>query len=439
MWYKANYDELTGLPNRDLFHDRLKQTIVKANRDGGMGALMFLDLDRFKEVNDTMGHSRGDLLLSAVARRLLDSVRKSETVARLGGDEFVILLTDVKNDQDAVTVANKIRKNMSEPFDVDGHEVFSSTSIGIVLYPRHGNDSHTLLRNADLAMYSAKARGRNAFAFFNEEMNQKAQERRSMESCLRSALIEKEFFLVYQPQIERSTGKMVGAEALLRWHHPQKGLIPPDQFIPIAEESGLIGPIGEWVLRNARTQAQLWQQAGKPPLRVAVNISGHQFLKPDIVDTIEGILAETGLNPSLLDLELTESILMEVADSMIEPLIDLKMRGVQLSIDDFGTGYSSLSYLKHFPINRIKIDRSFVRDITNVRDNAVIVEAIIAMARSLSLTVVGEGVETEEELDYLAALGCDEIQGYYFSKPVAPEDLFQSLSRSSLTNPLTQG
>ena len=419
----AYHDALTGLPNRTLFRDRLFQALAQGQRDDHSVALLFLDLDRFKDINDSLGHSVGDLLLQAVAERLNHSARRSDTVSRQGGDEFVVLLTSVRDAHEVTIVAQKILHLLSEPFIIEGQELFTSTSIGISLFPFDGDDADTLLKNADTAMYAAKERGRNTFQFFSEEMNSRAMDRRELEADLRRALQQNEFFLAYQPQVDLRAGKLVGVEALLRWNHPTKGLIPPDRFIPVAEEGGLINAIGAWVLNKACAQNRLWQDMGFTPFPVSINISGHQFKRRDLVETVEQALEVSGLEPHLLELELTESVLMENAEITIENLTDLKIRGVKLSIDDFGTGYSSLSYLKHFPIDRIKIDRSFVHDITNNADDAAIVETIIAMAHNLDLGVIAEGVETRDQLEFLRARHCFEMQGFYFSPPLPEEEL----------------
>ena len=421
LLHMANHDALTGLANRNLLLDRLELTLAQARRNESLTAVLFLDLDRFKIINDTLGHAFGDLLLKSTAERLQSCVRDEDTIARLGGDEFIVLLADLHNLQDAAIVAQKIIDALSQPILLEGSEIFVTTSIGITLFPHDGNDGNSLLKNADTAMYRAKEQGRNAYQFYTADMNAQASARLTMETGLRKALGREEFLLHYQPQVDLNTGNIVGVEALLRWRHPQMGLISPDEFIPMAEETGLIIPIGEWVLYTACAQCRNWPDAGCGPLRIAVNLSARQFRQKDLADTVARILNETGLDPRCLELELTESILMQNASATIATLQALSSLGIQISIDDFGTGYSSLSYLKRFPINALKIDRSFVRDITSDPDDAAITTAIIAMAKSLNLKVIAEGVETAEQLAFLRRHQCDNGQGYYFSQPVAAE------------------
>jgi diguanylate cyclase (GGDEF)-like protein/PAS domain S-box-containing protein len=414
----AYFDTLTGLPNRALLKDRLHQALAQSLREGWLMAILFLDIDRFKWINDTLGHAAGDKLLKAVAERLQSRTRATDTVARLGGDEFVLLLSAVKHEQDISHTAEGIMAVLATPFQLEGQEIFISASIGIAICPADGRDEGSLLRNADTAMYVAKESGRNTFRFFSKEMNLRAVERMSMERNLRKALERNEFFLVYQPQIDTRTRKVFGVEALLRWQCPEAGCISPAKFIPIAEETGLIIPIGEWVLRTACHQAQEWVAAGHGALRMAVNISGCQFKQNNLPQLVRQVLAETGLSPANLELELTESILMENNDGAVAMLRELKNIGVHLAIDDFGTGYSSLTYLKHFPIDRLKIDRLFIMNITTNADDASIADAIIAMARSLRMDVIAEGVETEEQVAYLESRQCHEMQGFLFSRPV---------------------
>lgn len=419
----AFYDALTRLPNRSLFHERLSQALLESRQDGGAIAIMFLDLDRFKDINDTLGHAYGDQLLTAVAERLRKNLKPSHFLARLGGDEFVFLISGLSDKRTAGTIAHTVLELFASPFEIDGKEMFISTSVGIALSHHDDYDGETLLKHADMALYAAKEQGRNAFRFFSAELNQEAHERRRLEGNLHRALADEEFFLEYQPQIDLRTGRVFSFEALLRWQHPEEGLISPDCFIPVAEEMGVIRRLGEWVLLAACRQCRQWQQPGLPPVRVAVNVSGHQFNQPGFIEMVDRVLHETGLNPELLELELTESALMAGEQETIMTLIDLKVRGIHLAIDDFGTGYSSLSYLKHFPIDRLKIDRSFVRDIVKDLDDRAIVEAIIAMAHSLGLRVLAEGVEHEDELELLRERGCDEVQGFYFARPQLPEAL----------------
>jgi diguanylate cyclase (GGDEF)-like protein/PAS domain S-box-containing protein len=413
----VNFDVLTGLPNRTLLMDRLNQAIMHAARGGVSVGVLFLDLDRFKGVNDSLGHKVGDTLLRMVSDRLRACVRESDTLARIGGDEFVAVLTGVANEDGSSMAASKILTIISEPFVIDGQEIYVTGSIGISLYPADGDDGHTLLKHADLAMYQAKEQDRNNFQFFSREMNVKVVERMILESSMRRAVERDEFVLLYQPQVDVNTRKIVGFEALLRWEHPDLGFLAPDKFISLAEETALIVPIGEWVLREACRQAKAWQDAGLPKVKVAVNLSGRQF-RVQLDQVVAAILMEIGLEPCWIELELTESILMGTAAGNVQLLKRLAEMGFSLSIDDFGTGYSSLAYLKNFPLARLKIDRSFVRDITTNPEDAAIAKIIIDMARTLRMHVTAEGVEELEQLELLSAYGCTEMQGYYFSKPV---------------------
>jgi diguanylate cyclase (GGDEF)-like protein len=420
--YLAHFDALTNLPNRALLNDQLDMAIAMATRSQRQLAIVFLDLDRFKIVNDSLGHHTGDLLLQIVAERLKSCVRETDIVARLGGDEFVILLNCIQEPNEAAFVAQKVVEAIAIPFTLNGNNVNIGTSIGIAIYPDNGLDHSTLIKNADAAMYHAKENGRNNFQFFSSLMNDKAFERLTLENDLRQALKREEFFLLYQPQIDVLTGRIVGAEALIRWQHPEKGLVPPNDFISLAEKCGLIVPIGEWVLKTACAQNISWQKEGLAPVLTAVNISAQQFHQKNFNELIRQILGDTGLDPHLLELEITESAVMANAESMLETLRSLKEIGLHLSIDDFGTGYSSLSYLKHFPINKLKIDRSFVTDITHDSSNKAIIETIINMGHNLRLKVITEGVETAEQFAILKELRCDEIQGYYFSRAISPRD-----------------
>ncbi|MEO5356863.1 MAG: EAL domain-containing protein [Nitrospirae bacterium YQR-1] len=430
LQYLAHFDSLTDLPNRTLFYDRLSHTLGHSRRYNQMFALLFLDLDGFKYVNDTLGHDMGDLLLKKAAKKLPVCVRDTDTVAHVGGDEFVIILPFIKKTQDAALVAEKIIESISEPYYLDGHECFVGASIGISIYPTDGDDIDTLLKNSDIAMYQAKEKGRNNYQFFNSEMNTKALRRLKLENNLRKALERDEFVLYYQPKINLSTGKVCAVEALIRWVNPQYGLISPLEFIPLAEETGLIIPIGEWVLRTACRESVQWQRAGGVALVMAVNLSARQFKSEDFIKTIEDVLSDTQLRPELLELELTESIVMEDAERTIKILRSVRDKGIHIAIDDFGMGYSSLSYLKRFPICRLKIDKSFVRDITTDPDDEAISTAIIAMAHSLKLDVTAEGVETLEQLEFLRALKCDEAQGYLFSRPVPSKDFLEFLNNT---------
>lgn len=415
----AYFDFLTGLPNRVLFTDRLKQAIIMAQRDTRNVALLFLDLDNFKKVNDSIGHAYGDRLLKITADRIQNCLRSADTVARIGGDEFVVILPFLSGTEDVPKVAEKILHSLKNPVTFEEHEIYTSVSIGISMFPGDGSTVDDLLKNADIAMYQAKEGGRNNYQFFSQDMNVQAVTRQLIESSMRQAISRNEFYLVYQPQYNLRDRVITGFEALLRWRHPQKGNIYPQQFISIAEETGLIMPIGEWVLRTACTQARKWHDAGHSCLRIAVNISARQFKQDSFATLVQTILAESGLPPQFLELELTESTIMEHADKNVQVLQKLKNLGVTLAIDDFGTGYSSLSYLKHFPIDRLKIDSSFVRDINTNGDDAAIAEAIIFMAHSLKLDVVAEGVEQEDQLTFLDSRNCDMLQGYLMSHPLS--------------------
>jgi diguanylate cyclase (GGDEF)-like protein/PAS domain S-box-containing protein len=433
--YLAYYDALTELPQRALLQDHLENALAGARRNGEKVALMFLDLDMFKSINDSFGHSFGDSVLKSVANRIKDCVREQDTVARVGGDEFIILLSNAEDGTAAAIAAERIANAINTTFVIQGQSLNLSCSVGVSIFPEHGADSETLIKNADVAMYCAKSDGRNKVRFFTSEMNAEAVELLTMDKNLRLALERKEFFLVYQPQIEIETGKITGLEALIRWHHPEMGLVLPGRFISIAENNGLIVPIGEWVLRTACAQARKWQDDGLCAVPVAVNVSAAQFRQEGFTSLIRRVLNETGLSPQCLELELTESLLLSNADVVFETLRDLKSLGLHLAIDDFGTGYSSLSYLKHLPVDKLKIDRSFIREIAVDSDDAAITTAIISMAKSLHLKVIAEGVETEAQMSFLRGHQCDEIQGYYFSKPVPADEAASILSgRTYLTN-----
>ncbi len=427
--YLAYYDALTGLPNRSLLLDRLRQAMIESERHERLAAVLFLDLDRFKLVNDTLGHEAGDVLLKSAANRLSACVRSGDTVARLGGDEFTIVLANVAHVDDTGRVARKILNAFAAPFQIAGQELFVSPSIGITLFPLDDNDPEALLKNADAAMYHAKDSGRNTFQFFTPELNQRTARRLGLETALRHALERGEFQLHYQPQVDLASGRVTGVEALIRWQRPDIGLVSPLEFIPLAEETGLIVPIGDWVLRTACAQARAWQQAGLPDLRMSVNIAPRQFQQQDLAGVVLRILRETGLDPRRLVLEITEGTIMQNAGAAIETLRTLGALGVGLSLDDFGTGYSSLNYLKRFPLDCLKVDKSFVDDITTDPDVAAIVSAIISMARSLEVQVVAEGVETRAQLEFLRAHGCDAIQGYLFSKPLPAAACGELLAR----------
>ncbi len=412
--FLAYFDALTGLPNRALMHDRLEQALATARRRNETVAVLFLDLDRFKLINDSLGHAVGDRLLKEVAERLKGCTRDQDTVARISGDEFLILLTDV---DDASVVALRMMAALTSKFEIKGQSVSTSCSIGISLFPDHGDNGEMLIKYADQAMYCAKESGRKAFQFFSPDMNRRITERSNLEHDLRRALEREEFFLVYQPQIAIESGELAGLEALIRWRHPQLGLVPPDKFIGIAESSGLILPIGEWVLDTACSQARSWVDQGLLKVPVAVNVSAVQFRQSQFCELINKALSKSGLLPQYLELELTESLLLTNQDVMLSVLRELKKMGLKLAIDDFGTGYSSLSYLRQFSVNKLKIDRSFIREITTSADDAAITTAIINMAKSLNLTVIAEGVEDQSQFDFLRRLKCDEVQGYYISKP----------------------
>jgi diguanylate cyclase (GGDEF)-like protein/PAS domain S-box-containing protein len=434
--YLAYYDALTGLPNRTLFRDRLTKALASARRRKEKVALLFFDLDRFKTINDSLGHSVGDLLLKEVAERLKGWAREQDTVARLGGDEFVVVLTGIKEVADIAVAANRILNMMATEFAIQGQLLRVTCSLGISVFPDHGPDAEALLKSADAAMYYAIDKGGNNFQFFTQDMNARAMERLTLENSLRLALEREELFLVYQPQVDLPTGAIVGAEALLRWRHPQMGLVPPSKFIAIAENSGLMLPFGEWVLKTACAQARQWQDQGLPPLPIAVNVSAVQFRHERFLEVVREVLEESGLAPQYLELELTESLLLSSADVTLSLLRQLHGMGLRLSIDDFGTGYSSLSYLRHFPVYKLKIDRSFMQNITVSTDNAAVTAAIINLARSLNLKVLAEGVENEEQMFFLRAHNCDEVQGYYFSHPLAASDFAEKVR---CTLPLAPG
>ncbi|WP_144144445.1 EAL domain-containing protein [Paraburkholderia sp. BCC1884] len=425
--YQANYDSLTRLPNRNLLRDRLQHALIVAQRQHKGVAVVFIDLDGFKNVNDSLGHSVGDRLLSVVAERLARCTRTSDTVARHGGDEFVIVMTDTVDEQSLIAWMERVRLSISEPVWLDGTELYVGCSMGASLFPQDGEDAETLMKKSDLAMYRAKDMGRNTFQFYQPEMNASAGVRLNLERRLRRALRDNEFLLHYQPQVDIETGQIVGTEALVRWRDPEFGLIAPSAFIPLAEESGLIGPLSEWVLREACRQNKAWQDEGLPPARVSVNLSARVFQQRDIAKLVMQVLAETGLEPQYLELELTESTIMRNAEEAVSMLNELHALGIGLAIDDFGTGYSSLSYLKRFPVDRLKIDRSFVSDIGVSGDDETITSAIIALAHSLKLQVIAEGVETSAQLDFLKERACDEMQGFYFAKPLTTEAISELL------------
>ncbi len=424
-------DSLTGLPNRNLFHHRLEEAFRVAARLDRTVALMLLDLDQFKRVNDTFGHPTGDALLKKVARRIKSSVRQIDTVARLGGDEFAVIINNLENTDSINVFATRIIKSLSKPFTIDGDAVHTGTSVGISFYPFDGTDPEQLIRNADLALYRAKAEGRNTYHLYEEAMYAEVRARNILQEDMRRALDQGEFLLHYQPQLSIVEWRIVGAEALIRWRHPERGMVPPDEFIPATESSGFVVPIGTWALWTACTQNKAWQDAGLPPFRVAVNISPRHFQGEDLVRTVEKILTETGLDPWWLDLEITEGIAMDDANHVIDKLARLSDLGINLTIDDFGTGYSSLTYLKRFPVHKLKVDRSFVKNLTTDPDDAAITEAVIKLGHSLNLKVIAEGIESEEQLAYLRSMGCEEFQGYHFCRPLPADDFARWVTAQS--------
>ena len=434
LYHLAHFDQLTQLPNRMVLKDRLEHACRESTRSGALVGLMFVDLDRFKQVNDTMGHSFGDCLLRAVAERIQACMRDCDTAARLGGDEFAVLLEGLKDTQSADCIAQRILDAMQLPFVIMGRELFTTASIGVAFFPSDDTDIENLLAKADAAMYSAKSSGRNTFRHYAPGLAMYSVERLSIETDLRRALVNNELVLHYQPQICLATGQVVGVEALVRWQHPTRGLLAPIHFISIAEESGLIVNIGYWILREACQQQMDWVRQGHASLRMSVNISAVQFEQADFSDCVRRVLQETGINPQHLELEMTESMVMHHAGAVLNTLNTLKGLGLQLAIDDFGTGFSSLSYLRRFPVDRLKIDQSFIRDIEKQPVNESIVRAISALAKSLSLEIVAEGTETQAELTFVESCGCDEAQGYFYSRPLPPSELLCWLApRSTAT------
>ncbi|MBN3564742.1 putative bifunctional diguanylate cyclase/phosphodiesterase [Aliamphritea spongicola] len=429
--YQANFDSLTKLANRNLFEDRFSQAIARARRDGSQVALLFLDLDRFKHINDTLGHSVGDELLREASGRILNVLRESDTASRFGGDEFAVVLPDVRDPLVIEHIVGRILDELSMPYRLDGNDAFVSASIGVTIFPDDGDSTGTLLRKADSAMYKAKERGRNNFQFFTPQMDIEAHDRRKLEAALYDALEHNEFMLNYQPVFNPHTGRLVGAEALIRWYDHENGFVAPDVFIPLAEEIGLIVPIGEWVLREACRQAVRWKQTSGLPLHLAVNMSYRQFQKQDVAAMVAGVLKDTGLEPERLVLEITEGLMMADDQGIHDQLDNIRQQGVSLAIDDFGTGYSSLSYLKKFPINILKIDRSFVKDLTVDPDDDELVKGILSMAQSLKLQVVAEGVENREQEAFLVSNQCLFTQGYYYSRPLSQPDFERYLMQSA--------
>ncbi|MDC4204275.1 MAG: EAL domain-containing protein [Candidatus Manganitrophus sp.] len=423
----TNFDLLTNLPNRLLFRDRLGLAISRAPwHKRSVGVLLF-DLDRFKVVNETLGQAMGDFLLKAVSERLSATVREGDTVARLGDDMFGLILDDLAQPADSFRVSQKILDSLGKPFQIKGQEIFVSASIGIAIFPNDGDEIDLLMKHADTAMYRAKEQGGNNYQLYAPAMNQHATKRLALENNLRRALEREEFLLYYQPKVDLTTGQIVGMEALIRWKSPEAGMVSPAKFIPLAEETGLIVPMGEWILRTACAQNKAWQKQGLPPVRMGVNLSARQLQRQNLIGTIAHVLNETGLDPNYLELELTESLIMKSNESTMTELRELHLGGIEISIDDFGTGYSSLSYLKRLPIDTLKIDKSFVQDVTTDPDDAAIVAAIITMAHTLKLKVVAEAVETVEQLEFLRGLKCDQMQGYLFSKPLPAEEITRLL------------
>jgi len=427
---RFGHDELTGLPNRDIFHDRVDQAVLGINRTGGSVALLLMGLDRFGLVNDALGHGAGDRLLIEVARRLRHCIRETDTAVRLEGDKFALVMTIAGTD-DSVIVAEKVLRAVREPFAIDGQDVVVTFSIGIGIYPQDAASGGALVKQAENALHHAKVSGRNQYQFFSKDMNQKARLRLDLESHLRRALVQQEFAVFYQPKVRAADNRIVGAEALVRWLDPERGLVSPADFIPVAEETGLIEPIGAWVLRRSCEQTKGWQQAGLIPVKVSVNVSARQFRSRTLIDTVVGILNDTGLDPRWLELEITESMLMHDVEGAVRKMSALRELGIGLSIDDFGTGYSSLSYLGRFPITTLKIDRAFISDVDTNPKTAEIARAIIGLSRGLNLEVVAEGAEIENHVTFLRDNGCDTVQGFYYSKPV-PADQFERMLQAGV-------
>ncbi len=425
--HMAYHDALTDLPNQTLFNDLLLRALARAKQNQQMVAVMILDLDRFKVINETLGHRLGDQVIQLVGERLSGRLRKEDTIARMSGDEFLLLLPGLTHFREAIVQAQSIMDAFQEPFVCDGRELHINASLGISLYPEDANDSQTLLKNADAALYDAKDAGRSNYKFYKVKIQALASERLALENALRRGLEREEFLVYYQPQVNVQTGQIIGAEALVRWQHPELGILGPIEFIPLAEETGLIVPLGKWVLATACAQNRAWQLAGLPAMRMAVNLSARQFQEPELVETILKILAEAELQPTFLELEITESILMKDINITNMILKWLNKKGIRIAIDDFGTGYSSLMYLKRFPIDTLKIDRSFIRDSLVNSDNAALVTAIASLAKNLNLNVIAEGVETEGQLSFISGLHCDEMQGFLFSPPVPAEIMTELL------------
>jgi diguanylate cyclase (GGDEF)-like protein/PAS domain S-box-containing protein len=426
----AYYDELTKLPNRTLLKERLNNSLIAAEKDNGLLGVMFFDLDNFKKVNDTLGHAVGDSLIGKVAARLTDIVEQGDTISRMGGDEFILLMPEIKSEEEAANKAKNIIESFKDSFIIEGNELFITPSIGISIYPRDGQDSETLIKNADMAMYKAKEFGKNNYQFYSDTMNEMAVEKLKLENDLRKAIDNNEFFLVYQPRVNLPTGMMIGCEALIRWRHPELGIIPPVKFISIAEESGLIVPLGKWVLQTACRQNKSWQDSGYNKIVISVNISVKQLYQENILDMVQGILDDTGLEPKYLEFEITENVMMHNTEKMLKIMQRIKALGISISIDDFGTGFSSLSYLKQFSADIIKIDRAFIKDVNSNPNDAAITSAIINMAHSLNLRVIAEGVENHEQLGFLKSKNCNEVQGYLCGKPIMKDEFRELLSEN---------
>jgi len=430
--YLASHDSLTGLPNREMFNELLRHAIEVACRHQRRFAMLFIDLDRFKVINDSLGHDAGDILLTEIGNRLRETLRSSDVVARLGGDEFVVILEETAEREDVERIAHNLLSVLGEPMQLSGHECHTTASIGIAMYPSDGSDVQTLIKNADMAMYFAKEDGKNGFRFFTKDTRTQSIERLTLETALRRALDRNQFALHYQPKVDMATGQITGVEALLRWTHPELGVLPPMQFIPLAEETGLIVPIGRWVLKEACAQNMAWQRRGLRRISMAVNLSPRQFVDQHLLQDIDEALAASGMSPVLLQLEVTESMVMRNVSRAVKVLDAIQSRGIRLAIDDFGTGYSSMSLMKQFPIDTIKIDRSFVRDLPKDSEDQAIAQAIISMGKALGMTVVAEGVETTEQETFLRDHACDEMQGYLFSKPVPPQQMADLLRSAPL-------
>lgn len=429
---QSNYDQLTGIPNRNLFYDHLNLAIANAKRFDVQTAILLLDIDNFKRINDSLGHEFGDQLIKQVAERFRPCLKETDTMARMGGDEFVFIISDISNVHSAVTIAHEIFKALKIPFRVNNREIYITASIGISFYPTDGEDMEDLVKNADTAMYRAKQLGKNTYQLYAKEMNAKAFEQLALENNLRNAISKNELTVYYQPRINIVTGKIIGVEALVRWIHPELGLVPPGMFIPIAEETDLIIPIGEKVLYDSCAQHHSWMEQGFPPFQMAVNLSIRQFRQRNLVDIVKKVLQETHMNPNYLELEITESMAMENMELTIATLSELKRMGIRIAMDDFGTGYSSLSYLKQYPLDILKIDQSFIRAIIYDKDIVTIVKAILELARGLNLDVIVEGVENYEQLELLRSLNCIEMQGYIFARPMPEKDVSSILQTGQL-------